>query len=256
MVESWILASAVVAVIALAVMEACRRSSVLTWAIFLVAPLVLLPWWVHHAPHSLFGWVKIYSITGAVAWLNGLRYTSLAERRWAYQVGHLFLLLNIVEAVVLGAASGGIWNLANAGTGVLLMLTCPGARAIRVIEDSPHRDVAYDIPRIWIVGYTAWNVAFILREHHAHIGMHGGILCLALVIGLARPGLWVQTRIYTLGIFLVLFFTWKPGFVPLRPAGPGSEPIAIGWGLLGLAVMVVHAAHLLLARRRQVPADS
>ncbi len=251
MLESWILASAVFAVIALVVMEACRRSSILTWAIFLVAPLVLLPWWIHHAPHSLFGWVKIYSITGAVAWLNVLRYTSLAERGWAYHVGHLFLLVNIVEAVVLGAVSGGVWDLANAGTGVLLMLTCPGSRAIRVIEDSPHRDVAYDIHRIWIVGYTAWNVAFILREHHDHIGMHASILGVALVVGLARPELWVQTRIYTLGTFLVLFFTWKPGFVPLRPADPGSEPVAVGWAILGLVVMVVHAAQLLVARHRR-----
>jgi hypothetical protein len=176
MVESWVLASALFAVIAVVVLEASRRSSLLTWVVFLVAPVVLLPWWIHHAPHSLFGWVKIYSVTGAVAWLNGLRHTRLGERRWAYHLGHFFLLVNILEAVALGSASGGVWDLANAGTGVLLMLTLPGRQAIRVIEDSPHRDVAYDIPRIWIVGYTAWNIALILLERHAHIGMHSAIV--------------------------------------------------------------------------------
>ncbi len=119
-----------------------------------------------------------------------------------------------------------------------------------MIEDSPHRDVAYDIPRIWIVGYTAWNVALILLERHAHIGMHGAILGVALVIGLARPDLWLQTRAYTLGTFLVLFFTWKPAFGALRPTGAGSESVAKAWVVLGLVVIVVHAAQLLIARRR------
>ncbi len=251
MVESWVLASAVFAVLVVAVLEANRRSAALTWALFGVAPVLLLPWWIHHAPHSVFGWVKVYSVAGALVLLNGLRHTRLGERRWAFHAVHLFLLVNILEAVALGAASGGLWDLANAGTGVLLMLTLPGARTIRVLEDSAHQDVAYDIPRIWIVGYTVWNVALILLENHAHIGMHGAILGVALVIGLARPELWFQARAYTLGTFLLLFFTYKPGFIPLRPPGPGSESVAVAWVVVGLVSMVLHTAQRLFARRRR-----
>ncbi len=83
--------------------------------------------------------------------------------------------------------------------------------------------------------------------------MHGAILGVALVIGLARPELWVQARAYTLGTFLLLFFTYKPGFVALRPPGPGSEAVAAGWVVLGFVLMLVHVAQLLIARRRGSP---
>ncbi len=246
MPSSWILASVALGVVCLALYEAARRSLAFTLAVFVLGPLALLPWWIHHAPHSAFGWAKIYSVAGALALFAGMRIGKLAETPLSRRVIYLFLVLNIVEAVALGAASGDAASLVNAGTGVLLILGIAPASTVAITRDRM-RDLLWPQTRLWIVGYTLWNWALVAMEKYAHIGMHSAILVVALVVGLRHPALWFQTRAYTLGLFLMLLFTWKPGFEPLRPSEPGPAVLsllAVGAGLF------CAVAHLVRSKAR------
>ncbi len=121
--------------------EALRRNKRLSWVTFLILPFVLLPWWIAHEEHSLFGWLKIYSISLSVSWALGVRFTALKEKKWAYVVIYVLLLLNIFEAVVLDIAEGHLLNYLNAIAGVLLIVTMPRAHTIRVDETGPYRDL-------------------------------------------------------------------------------------------------------------------
>lgn len=203
---------------------------------------MLLPWWIQHAEHSLFGWVKIYSVALAVSWLLALRFTALSEKKWTYYFGFLILVLNILEAVILDVAKGNYINYMNAAAGVLLIITLPGPHSITVDEESPFRDLTWDIPLNWIIGYTIWNIVLVYLQRPQHLGMHAAILGAALLVGIKNNKLWLQARAYTLAIFLMLFFSYKPMFVALRPPEIANGAVSLAGAVISLGWMIVHFA--------------
>jgi hypothetical protein len=207
---------AILTLILLLLYEVFRRSEWLSWAIFLVLPIVFYPFWKKREKHSLFGWVKLYSVTFSVAFSVFMRFTALQEFDWTYLLIYLLLVLNIVEAILLDISKRSYKHYLNAFAGLALILTLPATSTIRVDTLSIYNDLSWTIPLSWVIGYTIWNLVFVYIQTPQHVAMHTAVLGSALIIGFLSSDLWLQARAYTLGIFLILFFTRKPLFDPLR----------------------------------------
>lgn len=225
--------------------ELFRRSQELSWGVFLVLPLLLFPWWRKSGKHSLFGWVKTYSTVFGVAWLIALRFTDMQNFEWAFVIGYLILVTNILEAMILDISQKNTKHSINALAGLILLFTLPGYTAISVDESSQYRDLIWDIPLYWIIGYTLWNILFVYMQTPKHLGMHIAVLGSAFVVGLIDNKLWLQTRGYTLGIFLIIFFTYKPTFDSLRTPNVTHEKIALGVALFNLLWAILIALVLM-----------
>lgn len=225
--------------------ETFRRHKWLSWAVFLILPIGLLPWWIIHEEHSFFGWLKLYSVTLSVSWFMAFRSTTLSEKKWAYYIVFMALTFNILEAVILDIAEAYYANYINAAAGVLLIITLPGLRSISLDKESAYHDLAWDIPIGWIIGYTIWNIVFVYLQTPQHMGMHAAILGAALIVGFINNKLWIQARAYTLGIFLMLFFTYKPMFDVLRTPEITNEGMALVGVVISLGWMIVHLVRIL-----------
>lgn len=232
-------------VILLLLQELFRRNQWVSWGVFLIFPIVLFPWWKKHEKHSLFGWVKLYSITIGVSWYLAIRFTQLQDYQWSYIIAYLIVAANILEAAIKDISKKSFTNYLNATAGILLIVTLAGYSSMSVNVSSPYRDFAWDIPIYWIIGYTIWNIVMVYLHTPQHFGMHVAVLGSALIIGLMDNTLWLQARAYTLGIFFMLFFTYKPMFDPLRTPKVTHEKVALagvilslGW-MIGVAVLII-----------------
>ncbi|MGK5092741.1 DUF5692 family protein [Deltaproteobacteria bacterium TL4] len=216
--------------------EILRRNKYLTWFVFLILPFALLPWWLEHGSHNLFSWVKIYSVTMGVCWFTLCRYTQLKDKRWPFYVGYMILALNILEAVLKDISKEHYIHYINAVAGILLIFTLPGPKHIKVDMESKHRDFTWDTPIQWIIGYTLWNFAFIYlcvsRDTYIHIAVLGA----PLIIGIFNNKLWLQARGFTLGLFGIMIYTYRPMFSEImRPnqydqiLGLVAASLSLGW---------------------------
>jgi len=176
------------------------------WALFAALPLVLLPYWVANNQFDLFTWVKIFSIFFCVAWGTTVRFTRLGEYEWARRSIPVLVGVNIIEAMAVDLAAGGMAHMLNAVAGLALVFTLPyRCEAVRVDDTRRCRDVRVPTSRGWAVGYTLWNWAFVLMNYPELVGYHTAVLGAALVVGLIDPARWTQTRAATLGLnFLVM----------------------------------------------------
>jgi hypothetical protein len=112
--------------------------------------------------------------------------------------------VNIIEAMAVDLAAGGLAHMLNAVAGLALVFTLPYRRdAVRVDDTRRCRDVRVPTSRGWAVGYTLWNWAFVLMNYPELVGYHTAVLGAALLVGLIDPARWTQTRGATLGLNLL-----------------------------------------------------
>jgi hypothetical protein len=130
-------------------------------ALFLLAPLLLLPLWLQQDQAVLFSFVKALSVGIAAAFVCLLR-GSRAQRPWALVAGYLILFVNIVEAMLTEAAGGGILNVL---AGAILLATLALPRFISVRSEpaggAAARALIYELGTPWVIGYTLWNFTFV-----------------------------------------------------------------------------------------------
>ena len=236
-----IAAISVLLIILLALEELFRRSQVISCIVFLVLPIILIPWWREHEKHSRFGWIKLYSAAFAVLWFMFIRFTTLQNYQWAFFVVYLIVALNILEAVLLDIFKKTFSHYCNAAAGILLIVTLATYSSMGLDSSGLYRDLTWNIPVYWILGYTIWNLVIVYLHTPQHFGMHIAVLGSALIVGIIDNNLWIQARAYTLAIFFMLFFTYKPMFDPVRTPANTHQKLAVGGVALSLGWMIVIA---------------
>lgn len=191
-----------------------RAGKWLVWGLFAALPVILLPYWAATNQFDPFVWTKIYSIFACDTWGTVLRFTRLGRSEWARRSIPVLVAVNIVEAVTVDLAGGGVIHLLNAAAGLALVLTLPyGRNDVQVDAVNQCRDLRMGTARGWVVGYTVWNWAFVLLNYPALVGYHAAVLAAALVVGLIDPARWTQTRGATLGLNFLAMATFH---APMR----------------------------------------
>jgi hypothetical protein len=206
--------------------EIARRSKVASIILFCVAPVVLavlvLGGFIPGSPsgRTWFGWVKVVSALLGVYGFMLIRFTKLGDKKFAAIFPVTILSLNIAEAVyrefevfatykeaVVDAGGnlilGGAWNILNAISGIVCIVTLTGFVGIRVAKTNSKDMVWPDMTWIYIVAYTLWNYAYVyncISSRSLYAG--AGILIAALIAEFfIKQGVWLQHRAQILSLY-------------------------------------------------------
>jgi hypothetical protein len=235
----------VVTVLLLLAQEALRRASRwAVWAVFLLMPLVLTPYWIRVNELGLFSWFKFYTVFFCVCWGTALRFTSLGNRGWARSTIPILLAMNILEAVILDLFSHGPAHHLTAAAGLLLIATLPyGENTTRM--DAPNRcsDLLYRVSVRWVIGYTLWNWAFVYLNYPSLAGHHTAVLAAGLIVAMNGPHRWLQARASTLGVNLLFCATFYRDMIAwLDTSTWFDEQTGIVAAVFAFAFMTAYAA--------------
>lgn len=228
----------VATVLLLLAQEAVRRAHRLAvWAVFLLMPLLLTPYWIRVNELGLFSWFKFYTVFFCVCWGTALRFTSLGNRAWARFTIPLLLAVNILEAVVLDMFGHGSAHALNAVAGLLLIATLPyGQDPTRIDSANCCRDLLFRISKRWVIGYTLWNWTFVYINYPALAGHHIAVLAAGLIVAMYDPHRWSQTRASTLGVNLLFTATFFNGMIAWMDTSTWFDEqigiVAAGFGLV------------------------
>ncbi|MEM6931608.1 MAG: hypothetical protein AAF602_32050 [Myxococcota bacterium] len=184
-----------------------------------------------------FTWVKVFTLLAAMVLLNLVRFSAWGgQNLW---IASAMLALNILEAAFTDLAAGRWFN---GVTGVVLCTLIPPPRVVRIRGAVP--SLWFPTSRLWILAYTAWNFAFVIRFFPAHASDQVAVLLVPLLWIAHRPQHWVQVRTYTLSAYALLIVTWEEAFeLPWAPTWfvPGdtvtTAAVALAMVLTALAVL-------------------
>jgi hypothetical protein len=178
---------------------------------FCFVPIILTPWWIHSNSNlGIFPWVKLYSVLLAASWMLIAKHTKLGHKTWWRQGVAWLLIINIIEAIIQDASGRQSSHWLVVISGILLVVTLPSfRRSIQIDLDSRHHDMTYHaMNRKWIIEYTVWNAAFVFLNFPQIVGHHLAVLSAAAIVGLRRPELWLQARVFTLAVSLLALSTF------------------------------------------------
>jgi hypothetical protein len=233
------------AAVLFALQHALWRSGPLAAAgAFFVLPLVLTPYWIRESGFDAFLWIKLFSIVFCLCYGSVVRFTHLNKWRAARLFITVLLALNILEAAALSVYEGGVANWLNtaAALGLVLALLWNSNAAT---VDGERREPHYHISRLWLVGYTVWNAAFVYLNYPELTGHTVAVLGVPLVVGLIEPGRWLFARAVTLGLYLFALASFRPWMIAQLDASDWSNSIVgviAALAALGVAVACVYQA--------------
>jgi len=189
-----------------------RHFKLLTMAVFLVLPIILLPVWVMKDHFIWFFWLKMFSVTFAISLLFVCGNTRLSQSRWIYCAIWLAYAINIAEAMLYDISASNNIQYINALTGCILIATLPGPDTMKIDKTTPIHDFSWDISYGWIVTYTLWNWLFVYGNWPGMGARHHiAILAVPLFIALFNNRtLWAEARAFTLGTYFMVWFLFKP----------------------------------------------
>lgn len=205
--------------------EVTRRNKWISIAAYCVLPVVvfaLIFAGVLGSPSgkTWFGGVKAVSALAGVIGFMAIRFTKLGKTKFAGIFPVAILSLNILEAVyreyqvfaefqtpAIDAAGifmqGGTWNVLNAISGIIVIVTLTGWMGIKV-SNSKSKDMIWsDMLWFYIVGYVLWNMAYVyncISTRSAYAGLALLVSC-TLAEFIFRRGAWLQHRAQTLALF-------------------------------------------------------
>ncbi len=224
------------------VYEIVRRYQIPGWIVFGVIPLLLSPLIIANISIDAYGEsipfliVKFYSVMLVAILAQFCRFTKLKEQKWPYRLVYFLVLLNIFEACFEDITHG---ILINGIAGLLLAATLPTFNQSRIKQTGKVINFEWDTTRLWIIGYTIWNLVFVYNRFPNMIGMHMVILGLALVVGLYRNELWLQARGFILGIYLCSKFIFPQLFTPMQIYTWENSRLFLIFGIISLAYMLL-----------------
>jgi hypothetical protein len=229
----FVLALAVVLFLLQAVVR--RAGLWLATGVYFVLPAALTAYWLRANDYGLFPWVKVYTVLFCAFYGSVLRFTPLGQRRAARVFIPVLLGLNILEAAALGFIEGGFANVLNSVAGLALVATLPRtADAVRVAGRT--RDLHLGVSRLWVVGYTVWNWAFVYLNYPEFTGHHIAVLGAALVVGMIDPRRWTQARAYTLGGYFIAVLTFGPLLGRIETSHWSDPRVALGAAIVSALV--------------------
>jgi hypothetical protein len=230
--------------------ELFRRSKWAACLFFIVVPLAMIPVWSDLGIVVWFKWAKLYSVLAACALVCLMRFTKIGGQRWARLTIAVVLAGNILEACVQDATQGSAWNWLNALAGLVSIFAMRGWKDIR-IDTAKGRDMVWeglDLP--WVIAYTIWNWTFVYFNFPELGLIHVAVLAVPFLVNLRKPGLWGQTRAYSLAVWMMLEFSFV-GFVSHTSyAIPRPDWIAWACGLVSLSVNGIVLALALFRQNR------
>ncbi len=219
------------------------------WVVFGLVPALLAPVWAWASDLDSFWWIKMLSVFAGLCWAGWLRFTFAGGIATFRSVVPWILFINVGEAMMVDLLHPGVGHLVNAMAAVMLLLTIPFCEAgVRVDNSSGCRDLHYDLPRSWIVGYTLWNWSFVILNYPAYAGHHLAILSAALIVGCLNPKMWLQVRSATLGLTLLCHASNPNVLVSLHDASRWSNGYVV---LLAPVLACVWISVSCLDRRTQ-----
>ncbi len=173
---------------------------------FVIAPILLTPYWISTNAYDLFSWLKLYSVL-VFLWitliLNFSKFTQKHENAIRFLL-YLLLQINIFEAVLLDASKS---HFTNVFLGLVLMATLPSWKKIG-LKTNTFLSINWPLPMPWIIGYTLWNWFFVHFQFSMLAGIHLVLLAGPLIAALFNQRMWIYYRSHSLGIHLVLIFTF------------------------------------------------
>lgn len=92
----------------------------------------------------------------------------------------------------------------NVISGVILCITIPSFKKITVDNSTKWRDLHWEKTIIWMVFYAIWNVTFVYSTFPYGGAIHIAVNLVPLVIGIYNPKIWIQTRVISLAIHMML----------------------------------------------------
>ncbi len=186
-----------------------NRNARIAFLFFIIVPVALFPVWVMQDNQPIFGWVKLISVIIACIWINLLRLTKLGEKRFLLNVIIIIFIGNILEAMIQNIFEPTVVNLLNSLLGILLVGTICFKERIFVSYEDQSNLFWFGVNKTWIVAYSLWNLVFIYNHFQMSFYYHLIVLAIPLLFDFLRPGIWGQTRAYTLAIWMLLQFTFS-----------------------------------------------
>ena len=224
-------------------------------AVFWLLSLLTFPLWFANID-GWFRWVKTLSVLLPTAFIVGFGRIAQFEQRggwwkifrqdWVLWSLYGILGLNILEASIKDYTMG---NYFNSISGLILIVTIPlfkGKKLKRngweISKEKPGDLLVYTDP-IWNFLYTTWNIAFVFAENP---GFAASSFCILLAAELypvimRRPELYVQARVYTLAIHILIRATYDI-FTPIMDSSQfASDTVVYYWGIINF---VMHVPYL------------
>ena len=219
---------------------------------FFILALFTAPIWFLNL-HSWFRWAKTISILIPICFFNYVRISNdenhekvlmSLKKKWPMWILYSILLLNILEATMTDFELG---NNLNAISGLILCITAPlPTKHWRIGKNdgkNSFAEVIADLPLAWCLLYMTWNAAFVYAESPSFFSAS---LCILIVPEIwvfyhKRVDLWLQARVYTLAMHLLIRSCYDV-FTPVMDSTLWfNETVLYSWGALNL---VLHGAYL------------
>ncbi|HOX47875.1 MAG TPA: DUF5692 family protein [Spirochaetia bacterium] len=238
--------------------ELARSSRWMSRLLFIAMPILLTVgvWPRTAGPGTSVGtwfhWAKVYSaLAGSLGFMALRYYKKLAANKYFLMFPPFILALNILEAVVREfqvagmngvydgmLIVGGPWNVMNAVSGLLNIVTICGWTGIFIGKDEKKDMLWPDMLWFWVVAYDLWNFAYVYNCVPDHAFYAGAALLISCTIPafFIKKGAWLQHRAQTLA-FWMMFVMVFPGFVDTsRFAVKSSHSVAALWVVSSLAL--------------------
>ena len=185
--------------------ELFHRYAKFALVLFSIASIIFFPCWVLLiGVEDWFLYVKSLSIMAGIILLTLFRVTNWKIQKLVPWFVYIFLVVNILEAVVKDAGTGHIPNVLNAIAGLLLIATLNGIDTIRIKTEEKYKDLVWgSMTAAWIIGYTLWNWVFVYLNFVQGSANHLAVLASALIIIFVSKERWLQARVVTLGTYFL-----------------------------------------------------
>lgn len=255
--------------------ELLRRSMWLNVVVFVAFPLIMsVAVWPNTAVEgttegSWFAWAKLYTILAFSIFLIFVRFKDgFADLKFVKPTVALLLAVNILEAcwrefeiadvngIVDGMyRMGGAWNYFNSAAGILNIIAICGWAGVFI--GGKHKDMLWpDMLLVWIIGYDLWNFTFVYNVLPDQAYYTGAALIIAATVPafIGGRGAWLQHRVYTLTLLVMINFTFVEWEMTSALAVKTTNSAAAMWTLslvsfffnLGL---VIYQARRIFSRR-------
>jgi len=218
---------------------------------FFILALFTAPIWFLNL-HSWFRWAKTISILIPITFFNYVRISNdgnhesvlmSLKKKWPMWILYSILLLNILEATKTDFEMGNYFNVA---CGIILCITVPlPTKHWRIGNNngkSSFAEVIADLPLAWCLLYVSWNAAFVYSENPTFFASS---LCILIapeiwIFVRKRVDLWLQARVYTLAIHLLIRSCYDI-FTPIMDSSAWfNEDVLYFWGAVNLGLHAVY----------------
>lgn len=209
-----------------------RLPALLVALLWLVVPAALTPIWLEYAQEwhwSWFGWAKVWSVVAGCALLSAFAGSSKSSSLPVSIAIWILLAVNILEASAANAGQG-FWLNALAGS-VLIVAALPSILSAQVAEGTKLHVVAYDLPWLWVLGFTLWDLCFVyLHSGGLFFGQHVAVLAAPIALAtLSNRRFWLHARAVTLGLHLIIFNTFYSSLRQQFNTSSWHHPTVMTW---------------------------